>query len=97
MEDRFRRRLRRLGIPVLGTAVVVALLVFCAEIRVAFRMLGLWAYLATVNRRWPERKLVQDARRASSDIDVPVPFWGSSRWLNEESIEHELAPKGGRV
>ena len=97
MEDRLLHRSLPLGIPVLGTAVVLVLLVFRAEIRVALRMLGLWAYLTTVNRRWPERKLVQDAQCASSDIDVLVPFWGSPRWLNEEPIERELAPRGGHA
>ena len=97
MEDRFRHRLLRLGIPALGIPAVLAILVFRADIRVAFRMLGLWAYLATVNREWPDRRLVQEAQRASSDIDVLMPYWGSQRRLHEESVERELVPAGARA
>ena len=104
MEDRLLHRSLRLGIPLLGTAVVVVLLVFRAEIRVAFRMLGLWAYLATVYRRWPERKLLQDAHCARSNIDVPMPsismfrcLTGAPSRLDEQRVERELAPEGERV
>lgn len=97
MEDRFRHRLLGLGFPMLGLASVLAILVFRVEIRVAFRMLGFWAYLATVNREWPDGKLVQEAQRASSEVDVLVPYWGSRPWLDVESIERELAPAIARA
>ena len=96
MEDRFRQSLLRFGIPVLGI-IVVAILVFRAGPGAALRMLGLWAYLAAVNREWPDGKLVQEAQRASSEVDVLVPYWGSRPWLDEESVERELAPAIARA
>ena len=96
MEDRFRQSSLRFGIPVLGI-IVVAILVFRAAAGAALRMLGLWAYLAAVNREWPDGKLVQEAQRASSGIDILVPYWGSQRRLDEESVERELAPVGARA
>ena len=96
MEDRFRHHLFRLGIPVLGMAFV-AVFVFRASFSAAFRMVGLWTYLATVNRAWPDMNLVQEARRASSGIDILVPYWGSQPWPDQESAERELAPTGDRA
>ncbi len=78
MEDRFRHHLFRLGIPVLGLTLV-AVLVFRASFSAAFRMVGLWTYLATVNRAWPDMNLVQEARRAPvghEDVDVGTGLQG---------------------
>ncbi len=97
MEDRFRHRLFRLGIPVLGLTSVAILVVRGGGVRAISRSIGFWAYLATVNQAWPDTNLVQEAQRASSGVDVLVPYWGSQRWLDEESVDRELAPAIARA
>ena len=97
MEDRFRHRLLPLSIPVLGLSFIAILLVRGGGVRTISNSIGFWVYLATVNRGWPDRKLVQEAQHASSEVDCLVPYWGSQHPLGEESIERELAPAGARA
>ncbi len=97
MDDRFRHRLFHLGIPVLGLTSVAILVVRGGGVRAISRSIGFWAYLATVNQAWPDTNLVQEAQRASSGVDVLVPYWGSQPWVGEESVERELAQAGDRA
>ena len=89
MEDRFSHRLTSLSIPVLGLAVI-GFLVVRAGAGGAFWRVGLWAYLATVDRTWPDRKLVEDAQQASANLDILVPYWGSQGGRHTESANREL-------
>ncbi len=89
MEDRFRPRLKYLGIPVLG---ILGVTLLRGRIGPALRLVGLWAYLATVNQGWPDRQVLKEAQQASAGLDVLVPYWGSGPRFTIEVPERELAP-----
>ena len=90
MEDRTRHPLRGLG--VIAFAVVLAFFALDGPTRAkkGLRLLGLWSYLAVVNRGGPEAAVVLEAQRMSPDTDTVLPYWGAQTWSPKDRSEEQL-------
>ncbi len=80
MEDRTRHPLRGLGVIVFAGVLAFFALGGPTRAKRGLRLLGLWSYLAVVNRSGSDTAIALDAQRISADVDTVMPYWGAKPW-----------------
>ncbi len=90
MEDRTHHPVRRLGIIALAGIVAFFALDGPARSRKGLRLLGLWTFLAVVNRGRSETAIALDAQSISPDIDTVLPYWGARPWPAKERADEQV-------